>query len=95
MVRKTIIEKVKELNIAKYDICFQMGENEIGVLPCEYLAHEMALNPVNMVFHAMQLFPSKKRYMFYVNGLSNTHYIALMFKLIGEYTQFQIGERAQ
>ena len=95
-MKKTIRELIQELGIKEYDIHFwNTYSNKIGELPCEYVRNEMALNPVNMIVDTWHYNFDKKRYVIYVNANSNTHYIALMYKLIGEYTQFQIEERAQ
>lgn len=93
-MEKTIRELIKMLEIKEYDISFwRSHDHEVGVLPCELIKTDMALNPVNMTYQAWQYDLSKKRYVIYVNAYDNIHYIAFMYKLIGEHIQFQMENR--
>lgn len=93
-MKETIRELVKRLEMGEYEISFWRGkEHEVGRLPSNLIKSEMALNPVNMVYDAWEYQPYGDKYVIYVNAYDNIHYIALMYKLIGEHIQFQMENR--
>ena len=97
-MKETIRELVKRLEIKEenkeYEISLWRGkEHEVGRLPSNLIKSEMALDPMNMVYDAWEYQYYGSKYVIYVNAYDNIHYIALMYKLIGEHIQFQMENR--
>lgn len=94
-MKETIRELVKRLEIKEYEISLWRGkEHEVGRLPSNLIKSEMALDPMNMVYDAWAYhYHHGSEYTIFVNAYDNIHYIALMYKLIGEHIQFQMENR--